>query len=535
MVSKIIGPPTKAQAAKQARTAKKRQNRRNNRNMRSVSSAGMLQHTPKGHAAVNKLMRYAGSSRARELVLGMAEPAKHAQRLPTQYPCQTALVRNLIQFTLTAQPYQPPGFNMGDLLFAHIGQPALQLMVWRQQPSRTFTGIFPAGYSVGTPVPSVRYDLFGSQALAVKIDVEYPIAIDLNPVGLSDSNNTVASRAVGIARERNYVFLNTIDELKVTVTADVASAAAGRLEYQIFRWDETEQMAYMSSVAWAPATVGGFDVATISWTPASRTLPAGWYRVHLKNFNCLTAAGTITSVAAKLQIVTTSDPSWDLVCSPDLLLQKGGDPNIGTSCRTVGSSLLITNTSAMVNRQGSVVAARIVGDAGFDQLTSAYLESLSYKYTGDASLGVYTFKEIVEFNDEFKQASDPLGGVLSLPLVRPGDYMHLIQITSPGGVTMANTYTISVGYGIEFKTSIPRYQVGFSGYSLDEAMIARHIIAGVPEWFYENPQHMAALYRLAQMAYKGFKTVAPYATKAGRLLAPQYAPIYNAIDYLARP
>lgn len=521
---------------KAAKRKAEKQTRKAAARLSGLSSKGQLQHSVKAQQSVLRLMQQVPNA-AKRLVLGMAEPAVHAMRLPTQYPCETALVRNIMQFTVSSSTSTPIGFNEGDLVFALIGQPALQMMMWRERDVKTYYAIFPGSKS-GATMPTTRPNMTAGVTFGNAVaGTTYPINLDPRPVGLGESGALTGSLPVGTDGDDVYVFLNIYDKLELYIYSVTAQTVEGNLDIEFIRWGETETIVAGGSPIVSAATAGGALVCSTALLPYDRELPAGWYRIRVLGLRA-NNTGSLGELTYEYRYKNVGGAGWDMFVSPDLVQQKGGDPHIGQSCRTVGSSLLVTNTTAMVNRQGTVLAARILGDVDVSYWTASYLQAQAQKYPGDAALGVYTFKEIVEYNDAFRSVSDPAQGVLQVPLDRMGDYTHLIQVSCPTAATQANSYTVSVGYAIEFKTTIPRYQREFSVLNLNDAIVARKVIAGVPEWFYENPNHMRALYNLAKTAFNqamvGLNKVAPYVTTAGRAIAPQYAPLYNAIDYISR-
>lgn len=518
--------------------AEKRRRKRQSRQRKAtpktvVAVRGQLQHSSAAQAA---LLAASKNSQywAKALVWAMADPSLHGMRIPTQYPCPTALVKNIVQFTATATTTAAPGFNAGDLLFAHIGQPACQLMYYT-----TLTQVnYFAGFASNVAGASGPTDsmLFAFPSLSANASVDYPLMIDVNPINYHSGAPASPTYPVGTNGAYNYTFLNPTDSLFVNITSPTNSALKGTIDYEVCRWGDEEIVVKIGTSALLQTDGVILNFSFQPSTASAGITTAGWYRVKLLGFraDATTPGASQPNMTIRQYVAQNAGSGWKLVPSPDLMANTQGDALIGVSCRSAGSSLLVTNTTAMLNRQGTVLAARIQGDINPCELNATALSGFAEKYTGDAALGCYTFKEIVEFNDSFKTASDPVSGYLGFPLERVGDYTHLIQVSCPSPSTMANTYTVSVGYALEFKTTCPRYATALADSGWNDAIEARRAVASVPQWFYENPRHMAALYNLAQSVYRGAMKAVPYLTKVGRVLAPEFAPVYAGLDYMSR-
>lgn len=498
--------------------------------------AGQLAHSAAATRGVLNAIRTTDKEMAQRLVWAMADPSVMGMRVPTQYPASTALVRNLMQFTVSSPTVAPPGFNTGDLLFALIGQPALELMYWTSLTAVTYDLSFASTVTASS-----------ATGMVVTLTPELPIATsgqglpgedyaweyDFDPLAVVELGQLArVNMPVGEFAGRKFVFVNVNDVLKITLKAGAPSTAAGTIYYTVTRWGDTSApKTYNTAVQTAAAA--GDTIATLQVNPNTQAqTTGGWYRISLVSYRS-SAANVLPSLTYTGQLIIGAAPGWKLMPAADLLIARSGDPLIGNAVRSAGSSLLITNTTSLLNRQGTVLAARMVGEDPVSEMTANDLQATALKYAGDAALGCYTFKELVQYNDDFRSVSDPSGGYLTVPLSRVGDYTHFIQVSCPSAATAANTYSVSVGYALEFKTQCPRYQQQLAEGKWTDVIEARNIVAGVPVWFYENPQHMAALYNLAKSVYRGMMHAVPYATKVGRVLAPEFSPVYAGLDYLA--
>lgn len=207
-----------------------------------------------------------------------------------------------------------------------------------------------------------------------------------------------------------------------------------------------------------------------------------------------------------------------------------GDSQLGEDTRVVASSMLMTNTSALLARQGTVLAARLRGIDAFD-VTPAALAKSDEKYAGDAAKGVYTFLEFSNEREKFRScviAETSMSYSLDID-----DYCHFIQITCPQVATASNTFTVSFDNILEFKTDSARYSKSVANLSYGDLILARRCINSNPEWFFENPQHMAALYNWilshASAAVRGARRYAGPIAGAATAIDPSRAPLYQLL------
>jgi hypothetical protein len=357
-----------------------------------------------------------------------------------------------------------------------------------------------------------------------------------SPIAVTGTNRT---EPVGELDQKRYVFLSPGDILKASGTCPAPGVTtwAATMVVNVYRWTSVGEFLYTTtSLSWSLGTA-----ATILFT--NQTLAAadtaGWYRIVIESISSTTATGAAGDYTMSATITPLATSGWRMVVPADLDANNSGDGTIGESVRVNGVSMLMTNTTALLSRQGNVIAARIPASEDPFLVDVTMLAGRSDRYMGDASKGLYTFKEFTQFSEEFYDCTDNSIKAMSIRLDRPKDWFHVVQISNSQYATAPNTFLTTFSYTYEFKTSNPRYQQDICRHSWESLLAARRIIQNKPDWFYENPSHMAAIYNLIKRGVTGagrvVKKALPYAAPVASAVAPELLPLIAALNVLLKP
>lgn len=204
-------------------------------------------------------------------------------------------------------------------------------------------------------------------------------------------------------------------------------------------------------------------------------------------------------------------------------------PPIYASCRTNALSVLFQNTTAVLNKEGSVEAITIPLSS-FD-VTDIISTSLDFtglcanvtakcRYAGLLEKGLYTFTLPDARACEFRDCSQSVvGGIGSAPLLNLDsfDYVNLIRFTDYA--TPASNLFITVDRHHEFRNTTMLWPVGYSTIPLEEWHKAQIVTQSMTP-FFENPLHLSAIANLARTAavklYPYLRPVAAAAITAAR-------------------
>jgi hypothetical protein len=471
-----------------------------------------------------------GKSGAAEAALGLALalPAEYPNvRMPTIDMPRTATMTlrdiqavNSVNATTVAM-----NWNAGDVVFALYGQPYRQYLVTRTKVSSNY-----AMQYVGDGTVSSGWDPWGGDSFVANTSAEVnafcPFAYGSGTSGYFHGKML----PVGVSNGVSYVLMNAQDSM--TLASTYTGSGTGVLEFATYIYIGMGSAPGFVSRASVNVTGGTFFSYVFTATTS------GYYAFKINGLYTQTIPLGTSAITATLVInigasVTTG---WANVYSPDFsnIADDGGDPTIVEEARVNASALLVSNTSSMLNMQGVVIAARFRETLPF-ALTPGVLGKLAEKYTGKAALGVYTFKEFSFQGEEFTTSYVTRTGLRGFNLDYD-DYIHLIQISNPTYATQSNAYDVVLDTTVEYKTDSARYQKGVSLYPHAALLSARKMINERPEWFYENPIHVAKVYQFLKngliKAGRMAVRAAPYAATAASALDPSGAAGYNALAAL---
>lgn len=445
-------------------------------------------------------------------------------RLPTVDMPRTATMTTRDQFTWSSPVTGPPSWSSGDLLVAFYGQPGRLAMIYGALQTN-------APYSVTFAEASSNVDRGSPTWFPLASPVGNEVTWD-NPWPLvtltAASGPHGPTMPIGMSNGVPYVFMNFGDEIIVTPTGAAAGWPTALWQWEVRQWESKNNVATVAA--------NGFMGSTTTVLPGAFTvvgLGTGYYSFYWKGISDLTAGAAAATCGFNIVVRCNAANGWSVKSMGTLDNANGGDAAIGQEMRLNGCSLLMTNTTSFLNRQGTVLGARL---RGLDALTvtPATLQKAGEKYTGDASKGVYTFKEFSTYQEIFREVTDiTTNGISGMEYdLDMDDFYHFIQITCPTPSTTANVYTVSIDCSVEFKTDVERYVKGVSTYRPLDLIEARRLVNARPVWFYENPLHLDSIYNFIRKGVKAAGKYAPYVASAASAIDPAGAPAYAALMHL---
>lgn len=479
------------------------------------------------------VVRKALPSTYSKLALAMALPRDHPNlRFPSVDAPRTSVCTLLDQFTQVTPTSGTAfaDFASSDLLFMFFGQPARTLMRYGPGPGSAGNGLYDClFYNDSNPTNTGSIgESFNWTLTSVGIaSGNTGGAVGYWPLSCIGWNSGTLSRGgldyVGMSNDVPFLFMNIGDTLSTVLTA-WTSTAVFSVAFNVVEWTGDG----------SPSTASSLQIGSVGNQIPAQTFftctQAGYFAIYFDGINV--GSGGITSaintVRIRLNTATASNYWQNTYCS-DVESNNGGDSTMLTKSRVNAAALLVTNTTAIIGKAGTVVAARIKVDNPF-YITTANLKRAAEKYTGQAEHGVYTFKE---FTSECEAFADSCG-----PAIRPTfsldvtDFFHFIQISC--GPSNQNTFLVSIDTSLEFCSDTARYAKGVSMLNHNDLILARRHINSNPVWFYENPLHMQDIYNFLKSV--GNKTgrmvqkVAPYGAAMASMAHPAGAPAYSALN-----
>lgn len=434
----------------------------------------------------------ASSETAKRLAMAIALPsAATSLRLPT-VDCPRSSICTLIDTVSAKTPtvgFTERGFDPNTMLVALVGQPGRSLMMWQ------------SGLNSGA-----EYELkFGS----FLVD-RWQIGLNDNLLRSEDFWPLVGARLINLASapihgitmpvattsHGNFIYMNTGDNLLIDSNGQQTfNNLTGNLTFSILRWHSPNAEPSIVNTKTTPVDGGVVPLANLH--PCTS---AGYYAVHFTDLQVTSglAGENPWTHALRIRLQCTAANGWRMYNHSDFDPNAGGDVSLLSDCRFNSAALLISNVTAEINKSGMVMAARIRGTDPV-QLNEDDFQRSAEKYTGQAANGVYTFKEFTQEASEFKGALvRSTGGTLYYPTFNLDmeDFFHYIMIT--GVESLQNNFQVTITTTVEFKNDTSRYQKDISPYDYHALLAARRIIASNPEWFYENPLHVADIYRFVK-------------------------------------
>lgn len=522
-------PPKKSnQKSNQAPAPGRSRRKRAQRRMRRVQNA------PPSLVKQYSSIPFRGQG-IKNLALTIAAPGDTpALRFPSISAPRTSVAALKDQFSVVTQAaYAPHGFSAGDTMFALFGQPNRMIMYYAAYDSPAAITYVISFDSTGPPD---IWPINPGGALVVPVGGTGATGLTSywTPVFGTPSDPSAPygnTLPIGVSGDVAYVFMDINDEFNFNV--DLNAAVRGTLYYVIHRYSGPEQGPAESFGIPLPLTSGAGTVNFVAQTP-------GYYSIALAGYE-LGVSGAIEitvpiNAGPKIKLITPAAAGaghWYSRGLADLDPALGGDINMAGCSRVNAASLLITNTTSLMNRQGTVLAARLGANELFGPNAAGRLARAAEKYSGDAALGCYTFKDFSDWDETFRdhimQASmmPPPNYGLSFDLDCT-NYTHVILIS---GTSVENRYTVTLSAQLEFRTDVARYAKGVAADRFDDLCEARKVINSEETWFYENPLHMRQIYGFLKSAIRSIGKMAPYAAAVGSLYNPAGAASYQTLAH----
>jgi hypothetical protein len=416
-----------------------------------------------------------------------------------------------------SSPIAGAGFPLGTILYAHYGQPARlctytkmatvasEYQLWF--PNGGFNSSTILWYIMKSALPGG--DVFASTN-------QWP-CVGGYAIGTSSSFHG-PTIPYGSSTNGNYIFCNAGDQFELKFYGGTMTGVANftLVEYVSPTSPPLPVQEYAMQIPTAATPSGQF-----TWTIAS----PGHYALRCDELQTTTGGIPNTGAYASvvLRIPTGTAPKWCNKTLGDVDPGNSGDLNVVECARVNASSFLISNTTSVMTKQGTVIAARVRDHFPY-AMSETLLGKLAEKYNDLAEKGVYSFKEFSEVEERFANVADD--GYLNYDLDYDG-YYHFVSISNPNYATAPNSFTLSIDTTLEFRTDIARYNKGVSMLSHHDLIEARRIINSNPAWFYENPLHMADIYRFMQRGANLAKRYGPMALDAAAILDPSRGALYR--------
>lgn len=458
----------------------------------------------------------------RALAEVMALPNSTPLRFPTVDAPRSSVSGLQDQRTIVSAPTPYSDFTAGDNLIAFFGQPGRLALVYTGGVAASSSS---ARFIDGALSSNVSQAAKSIEVPGVSASIA-PISEWLDPIGWIGGPHG-ATQTVGKVIDHTFTFMNIGDTLEVAANiSGFIESVNMSVNLIIKRYngplDPIEDVQALRINISAGSASG-----SITWTNPTY---AGYYAVYIDAFAAVGAASiTAKALLFNLNKTNSAGSKWIQVSMADVDPQDSGDINMLEEARVNAASVLCTNISSVLNKQGQVNAARI-RQVPFWKLTASMLGRAAEHYSGDASHGCYTFFEFSDVRSEFKNSNTPFAGSFDLDY---NDYYHFIRLTNPAYETQPNSYALKFDTVLEFKTDIGRYPKGLAEYDYTALIKARQLINSQPIWFYENPTHAKQLYglvkRLAAGAWNTGKKLAPLALTAAGMANPELAPLIQAL------
>lgn len=235
---------------------------------------------------------------------------------------------------------------------------------------------------------------------------------------------------------------------------------------------------------------------------------------------------------------------WAFRTSQFLDPDRQGDMWMGRECRNNGTSLLLSNTTQLINRGGNIYATRFVqsGAMKFDTITLQQMQTGTFdKHTFDAATGCFTFMLPDEGRLKLFEAvpipASNGGPLFDLDLFKKM-WIHIAVISPPVTLGFNNTFQLTYDETIEFRDFSNRYNKDTQHIPIQAYIDAIVAFQERSDWWYENPTHAQRLYSWISQAMAGAKKLAkasaPYVAAGVSTVHPEMAPLMQMMQRMLR-
>lgn len=199
-----------------------------------------------------------------------------------------------------------------------------------------------------------------------------------------------------------------------------------------------------------------------------------------------------------------------------------GEASVGDTARRTAASLLLTNNTAELKKGGNIVAARVLpNDDGVSDNTIDPGKKAD-KFVGAGAKGCYTYMDFDSDAEAFSQAFNNSG--YPTCVLDTNSYIHIIKVSPPMEFGEYQSYQLTVTGLFEFRTDSMLFQRSVPMMSHDALIEARRV-NNATMYFYENPLHMADIWRYIKGAFNGMRRIAVPIGTAISTFNPELAPI----------
>lgn len=461
------------------------------------------------------------NSGVHDLALSMVLPADMTLRYPTEDMPRSSLANLTDQRNVSSPSTAFSSFPTGDILAAYFGQPGRLAMIYGPLATGNGTGYFTNETATSLKPTSTKQIIVPPSPTTVT-----SIGVYLDPIGFAALTTPVHGQTQTVGRQDNHTFvwMNPGDTMTIDYSLSFGGTYTGTFNFKVIRYQGPNSPPEDVNEITATITGGLGQVAY------GNGYGAGYYAFCLDSLSLSSGTSILQGIYNfRMEIGWVATSGWMQVSMADCDPNASGDLNMLEEARVNSASLLVTNVSSALNRQGTVLAARM-RQVPFWKVTPSLLGRAAEKYQGDACHGCYTFFEFSDTRQRFANCNSDYAPAFDLDY---NDYYHFIELSNPAYATAPNSYAFKFDTALEFKTDIGRYSKATSEHTYAELIAARKLINSVPIWFYENPTHAQQLYGLIKRALKGAwqlgKRAAPYALNAASAANPELAPLFQAL------
>lgn len=455
----------------------------------------------------------------------MALPStRPSLRLPTQDMSLTAVAAFRYTDGVTVDPnLASPGFSPGGMTFIMYGQPALTYMNGPIRVTADTTYVLRYGaddsltFQTDSSVPTLTTttDMFP--------DVWLPVSSLAHQTG---DEHMGAIVSIGRASNVSYIFMSKGQKI---LLGDSISAAGSGANVDL-------QFYFFNGPSIDPSLTAeyGVNAGTTAGTVLLEAPRDGHYAVKITRVKVIgtSSGGTGQGPVLRLHLFSAQNTGvWDLHRVADAV-GPTGDKFIGQRVRRTGFSLLVTNTTNMITKQGNVVAGRMRHET-VNNVTESALSALADRYTGTAAKGCYSYMDFTPEAERFVDAVEGTNGQSFVYDLSRTDMIHVVRFD---GLTLGATdakpsLLVTCDIAVEFVTDSQRYERTVSPFSA-LALIEARRINNSTSYFYENPLHPSDIVRYLARAWSALRGQSANIARGVSAAYPAIAPVAMPLGQL---
>jgi hypothetical protein len=448
-------------------------------------------------------------------------------RVPTTDMPYTSVMKLRSQFTYTHNSAGIVGLDAGDALYALYGQPGRLLEYGPEIPA--------ANGEYNLTMGASQFWVLENTGIAGNIfsSDEWPLT-SCSFVAGTGTPYKGEVQPIGMSKGANFLFLSGRDSVFIAGALGT-STIVGKFLFEVWRWTGRGQEAKLLTTVEVAASGGIPTTGATLIDAGSPPFTTGYYLIKFTGVT-VTSGSSTSSIMIQLRtkLAATGAGMVIQVPAPELIT----DTALTSAIRRTSASLLITNTSAFNNRQGGVIGARANdvnwgGQENVAPLSMTFIESLSNKYSGDASNGCYTFMEFTGHDEIFQEVGCVHAKSITYDLDCP-DLVNLVLVNNASHATAPNSYIVSLDVVLEFQSQSQRYMKTTPPASLTHGDLieARRALNIEGQYHFENPAHLQDVLSLIKRGWNAVRDNAmPVATYAARLAPTQYRPLIYGAGY----